>query len=77
MKNCKEILGRISEKKEQLAVYFCEDSRKLKLEEVLKHLLTFIAEINEARKVLQDNYKVHVSISCITCMTHCMIQCVG
>ena len=53
MKKCEEILERISEKKEQLAVYFCcEDSRNFKLEKLLEHLLSFIIEVNKAREVI-------------------------
>ena len=52
MKKFKEILRRISEKKEQLAAYFCEDPSNLKLKELLEDLLSFIIEFNKAREVM-------------------------
>ena len=49
LRKCREIHGRILKKKEQLAIYFCEDSSDLKLEKLLKHLFSFITDFNQAR----------------------------
>ena len=35
-----------------MAVYFCEDSRKYKLEELLKCLFSFITDFKRAREVI-------------------------
>ena len=51
LKKCEDILGRTSKKKEQLAVYFCEDPRTLELDKLLTCLLTFITEFNKAIEV--------------------------
>ena len=77
MKKCKEIVGRILEKKEQLAVYFCEDSRNLKLEKLLEHLLSFIIEFNKAREVMHLHVKIikGVSMYCYDVVYSCLQAC--
>ena len=51
MKECKETLDRVSQKKDQLAVYFCEESKNLKLEELFKQLQSFVTDLNGAKEV--------------------------
>ena len=63
-KECKETLDRISQKKTQLELYFCEQS-SIKLEDLLKQLLSFVTDLNDARKVMQCNcYTQGGSLQC-------------
>ena len=63
MEECEATFNRISEKKKELAIYFCEESEKLKLEELFQQLRDFVRDVNHAREVCNTFSELRYSIS--------------
>ncbi len=64
-----EGLDKVSGQMKETASYFCQDSSKFKLEELLKELLNFIKELENALKVIKLHTLTPHMLSLLTTLT--------
>lgn len=50
-------LDRLTEKISKVAEFFCQETKKFKLEELFADILNFLRELENARKVIAQKYE--------------------